>query len=86
MTILATVISTPTSNRAVIDAGSKVLTSDLIGLEGHGLIVDHPTLKISQLSEEHGCITSDRKLGLRYSWYHWKAETLRIEFYERVRV
>ena len=65
MTILATVISTPTSNRAVIDAGSKVLTSDLVGLENHGLIVDHPKLKISQLSEEHGCITSDTETGLK---------------------
>ena len=58
LTVLATVISTPTENRAVIDAGSKILTSDLIGLEGHGLIIGFPNLKISTLSEEHGCINS----------------------------
>ena len=65
MTILATVVSTPTVNRAVIDAGSKVLTSDLVGLENHGLIVDYPKLKIAQLSEEHGCITSETETGLK---------------------
>ena len=65
LTILATVISTPAPNRAVIDAGSKVLTSDLMGLEGHGLIVGYPDLTISQLSEEHGCITSNTSTNLR---------------------
>ena len=65
LTILSTVISTPTPNRAVIDAGSKVLTSDLMGLKGHGLIVGYPDLTISQLSEEHGCITSSTPTNLR---------------------
>jgi len=65
LTILSTVISTPTPNRAVIDAGSKVLTSDLMGLKGHGLIVGYPDLTISQLSEEHGCITSSTPTSLR---------------------
>ena len=64
LTILATVVSTPTSERAVIDAGSKVLTTDLFGLTGHGHIIDHPELIISQLSEEHACIVSDRPTGL----------------------
>ena len=59
MTILATVVSTPTVNRAVIDAGSKALTSDLVNLIGHGYIVGYPNLNISNLSEEHGCITSE---------------------------
>ena len=59
LTILATVVSTPTKNRAVIDAGSKVLTSDLSKLNGHGYIVGYPTLLINKLSEEHGCITSE---------------------------
>ena len=64
LTVLATVVSTPTPYRAVIDAGSKVLTSDLFGLKGHGLILDHPSLIISELSEEHGCIISEKPTGL----------------------
>jgi len=59
LTVLATVVSIPTPQRAVIDAGSKVLTTDLFGLAGHGHIIDHPHLIISQLSEEHACIISD---------------------------
>ena len=59
LTVLATVISTPNPNRAIIDAGSKVLTSDLFGLEGYGEIVGNSSLIISQLSEEHGCITAN---------------------------
>ena len=32
LTVLSSVVSTPTPERAVIDAGSKVLTTDLFGL------------------------------------------------------
>lgn len=65
LTVLATVVSTPSKTRAIIDAGSKVLTSDLLGLEGFGHVLGHPDLKIDQLSEEHGRITSDQPTGLR---------------------
>ncbi|MFY1712437.1 D-TA family PLP-dependent enzyme [Tritonibacter mobilis] len=65
LTVLATVVSTPSKTRAVIDAGSKVLTSDLLGLDGFGHVLGHPNLKIDQLSEEHGRITSDQPTGLR---------------------
>jgi len=54
LTVLATVVSVPSNNRALIDAGSKVLTSDLLGLEGYGHVVGRPDLVIDQLSEEHG--------------------------------
>ena len=64
MTILATVVSTPTEHRAVIDAGSKVLTSDLLGLDGYGYIVGHHDLRIDQLSEEHGRIVGAKPHGL----------------------
>ena len=60
LTVLVTVVSTPTKTRAVIDAGSKALTSDLSLKPGYGLIVGHPGLDISALSEEHGHITSDQ--------------------------
>ncbi|MEE2809492.1 MAG: D-TA family PLP-dependent enzyme, partial [Pseudomonadota bacterium] len=64
LTVLATVVSTPSKTRAIIDAGSKVLTSDLLGLDGFGHVLGHPDLKIDQLSEEHGRITSDQPTGL----------------------
>lgn len=60
LTVLATVVSTPAPDRAVIDAGSKILTSDLLGLEGHGHILGRDDLAVRSLSEEHGCITSAR--------------------------
>ena len=56
LSVVATIVSRPTLNRAVIDAGSKILTSDLLGLSGHGIIIDHPNVSIVGLSEEHGII------------------------------
>ena len=64
LTVLATVVSTPTPERAVIDAGSKVLTSDLSGLVGHGHVIGFPNVTVSNLSEEHGCLRSDEPTGL----------------------
>lgn len=58
LTVLSTVISTPTDSRAIIDAGSKILTSDLIGLEHYGVVSDHPDLVVTALSEEHGIVSS----------------------------
>ena len=57
--VLATVVSTPTSDRAIIDAGSKVLTSDLLGMQDHGYVVDYPEVRIVGLSEEHGTLVMD---------------------------
>lgn len=56
MTVLATVVSRPAANRAILDAGSKALTSDLLGLEGFGAILEHPQAVIYQLNEEHGLV------------------------------
>ncbi|MBX3580420.1 MAG: alanine racemase [Rhizobiaceae bacterium] len=56
MTVLATVVSRPTPDRAIIDAGSKALTSDLLGLNGYGMVQEHPEAIIYQLNEEHGLI------------------------------
>ncbi len=56
LTVQATVVSRPTETRAIIDAGSKILTSDLFGLNGYGLIPEAPKAQISGLSEEHGTI------------------------------
>ena len=56
LTVLTTVVSRPTENRAIIDAGSKALTSDTLGLAGFGLIEAYPDAVITGLSEEHGTI------------------------------
>lgn len=49
-----TVVSRPTPERGIVDAGSKSLTSDVYGLEGYGYICEYPAAKIYALSEEHG--------------------------------
>lgn len=52
--IHTTVVSRPTSERGILDAGSKTLSSDLHGLDGYGYICEYPEAKIHALSEEHG--------------------------------
>lgn len=52
--ILATVVSRPTGDRAIIDAGSKTLSSDMMGFPDHGYILEYPDVPIAKLSEEHG--------------------------------
>lgn len=64
LTVLATVVSVPAPNRAIIDAGSKTLTSDLLGLSGHGHVLGRPDISIDQLSEEHGRLVSAGPIGL----------------------
>lgn len=53
-TILATVVSRAAETRGIIDAGSKVLTSDQGGCDGFGGILDYPEARIGALAEEHG--------------------------------
>lgn len=65
LTVVATVVSVPTPHRAIIDAGTKILTSDLLGLAGHGLVVGRPDIAIDQLSEEHGRLVSEGPIGLK---------------------
>lgn len=59
-TILTTVVSTSVAGRAILDAGSKTLTSDsLHSGEGkhHGYILEHPEYVLEGLSEEHGHVS-----------------------------
>lgn len=56
LTVLATVVSVPSDQRAVIDAGSKSLTSDLMGLTGHGIVPALGDVVVSTMSEEHGIL------------------------------
>jgi D-serine deaminase-like pyridoxal phosphate-dependent protein len=57
MTVLATVVSVPGPGRAVVDAGSKVLSSDPLRPRagGHGLVLGTRS-RLARLSEEHGVI------------------------------
>ncbi|PSJ57115.1 D-TA family PLP-dependent enzyme [Pseudaminobacter soli (ex Li et al. 2025)] len=64
LTVLATVVSVPAPNRAIIDAGTKTLTSDLLGLIGHGHVLGRPDITIDQLSEEHGRLCSAGDIAL----------------------
>ncbi len=56
MHVLTTVVSRPTSTRAVLDAGSKALTSDLLGFADYGDIPALPGARIISLSEEHAVV------------------------------
>ena len=64
LTVLATVVSVPAANRAIIDAGSKTLTSDLLGLSGYGHVLGRDDISIDQLSEEHGRLVSEGPINL----------------------
>ena len=55
LTVLATVVSRPTPNRIVLDAGSKSLSSDIGALEGYG-VLQGTDITIKFLNEEHGVI------------------------------
>jgi D-serine deaminase-like pyridoxal phosphate-dependent protein len=52
--VVMTVVSRPTADRGILDGGSKALSSDLLGLDGHGTIEEYPEARIAGLSEEHG--------------------------------
>ena len=57
LTVIATVVSVPTPQRAVVDAGSKTLSSDPLRPRpgGHGRLLGRAS-RIDRLSEEHGVI------------------------------
>jgi D-serine deaminase-like pyridoxal phosphate-dependent protein len=56
MNVRATVVSRPTAERAVIDAGSKVLTREQYAVKHFGRVVEYPEALIVNLNEEHGVI------------------------------
>jgi D-serine deaminase-like pyridoxal phosphate-dependent protein len=59
--VVATVVSRPTRERAIIDAGSKTLTSDLaVDATGLGLLVEYPDAEVYALNEEHGYVDVSR--------------------------
>lgn len=63
LSVLATVISRPAPDRAVLDAGSKSLFAEpsryavaLTDYDGYGFIRQAPAARITSLSEEHGVV------------------------------
>ena len=61
MHVRATVVSRPTEDRAIIDAGSKVLTREQYFVKDFGRVVEYPEAVVANLSEEHGIV--DLSLG-----------------------
>jgi len=57
LTVLATVVSHPTTARAILDSGSKALSSDTLGLPDFGELLGMPGARVTGLSEEHGTVT-----------------------------
>ena len=56
LVVLATVVSRPAPDRAILDSGSKALSSDTLGMDGFGLLVEYPSAIIRSLSEEHAIV------------------------------
>lgn len=64
LSVLATVVSHPTSQRYIVDAGSKSLSKDQgKGVPGFGAVKGRETIYIAWVNEEHGVI-EDGSLGL----------------------
>ena len=61
--VLTTVVSIPTPERAMIDAGSKSLTSDLMGMDNFGVVPSLQFAPIYNLSEEHGFLNIANSQG-----------------------
>ncbi|MBZ9675104.1 D-TA family PLP-dependent enzyme [Mesorhizobium sp. ES1-1] len=57
LTVLSTVVSHPTPTRAILDSGSKALTSDTLGLPDFGELLGISGARVTGLSEEHGTVT-----------------------------
>ncbi len=64
LTVRATVVSRPASDRAVLDAGSKALAADAGAAGGHGHIIEAPSSTIVKLDEEHAYVRLDRSESL----------------------
>lgn len=58
--VIVTVISIPLPGHAIIDAGTKTLTSDTSRRSGYGYVMEHPDIEIFKLNEEHGFIKYDQ--------------------------
>jgi D-serine deaminase-like pyridoxal phosphate-dependent protein len=57
LTVLTTVVSRPTPGRAIVDVGTKGLTSDPAPSPGFGAVRGHTGVQIDALTEEHGILS-----------------------------
>lgn len=66
LAVVATVVSRPAADRAVVDAGSKALSADLrvTGLQGYGIVLGRDDLTVARLSEEHAVLTATGRTSL----------------------
>jgi len=77
-TVVATVVSRPHEDLAIIDGGSKTFATDVppgtrpLSLEGFGHVVDYPDAVLERLTEEHGMLRVRRAHDLEVG------DTLRI--------
>jgi D-serine deaminase-like pyridoxal phosphate-dependent protein len=55
MTVKTTVVSRPTEERAILDSGSKTLSSE-VNNGSYGYIVEYPQARIYRLNEEHAYV------------------------------
>jgi D-serine deaminase-like pyridoxal phosphate-dependent protein len=60
MHVRATVVSRPTEERAIVDAGSKVLTREQYYVKDFGRVVEYPEAVVANVSEEHGMVDFSR--------------------------
>jgi len=54
LTVVTAAVSANADVRAIIDALLKLLSSDLMGLQGYGHVIGHLQVTINGLSKEHG--------------------------------
>lgn len=64
LSILATVLDRPEAGLALIDAGSKVFSSDKVGSKLFARALEPRTVEVARVSEEHGFLTGDGVDGL----------------------
>lgn len=68
--VVATVVSRPSSELAVIDGGSKTFATDVqpggepLNLVGFGEVIGHPEVVLERLTEEHGMLSLGRESDL----------------------
>ena len=69
--VVATVVSRPSENLAIIDGGSKTFATDVppgtrpLDLEGFGHVVGYPDAVLERLTEEHGMLRIKSEHDLR---------------------
>jgi D-serine deaminase-like pyridoxal phosphate-dependent protein len=65
--VITSVVSTAVPQQAMVDAGSKTFSSDLLTagpMAGFGYVVEHPEVQLSNLDEEHGYLRNVQAAGL----------------------